>query len=88
MDRKNSVVELTPYGEVEVLIEREALARLRRGLFQGAEGLEHAGVRRVEVLSWELTYRADTKGFYQPVYEFTIRPEGMERGTVLVPAMK
>lgn len=85
---ENDLVAMTPYKEEAVLSVGKALEELKRGNFQGGEMLAVSRVRRVEVLDCRLVYRADTKGFYQPLYAFLIRPEGMEEGRVLLPAMK
>ena len=43
----------------------------------------------VTVLSCELRYRIDTKGFYQPVYLFELSSEdGSYNDWIMIPAMK
>lgn len=42
---------------------------------------------QVTVVSCELQYRVDTKGFYQPVYVFSLTADGEEFGEFLVPAL-
>ena len=90
---ENAIVTLSPYREEEVISAREAFDRLQRGKFQGAEGLARLEPEGVRVLSCALTYRSDTKGCYQPVYEFLLEPVGADipgvgPGTYLIPAMK
>ena len=89
----NAMAALTAYRQEEVISPREAFGRLQRGKFQGAEGLAWLEPEAVAVRSCALTYRVDTKGCYQPVYEFLLEPLGVEKtgvgaGTYLVPAMK
>lgn len=84
---ENTLVALAPYGEEPVISVEKALGELKRGNFQGGEMFALNQVRRVEILSCTLTYRSDTKGFYQPVYAFLVRLDGMGEGTVLIPAM-
>ena len=92
-DIENSMVTLTPYREEDVITSKEAYERLQKGKFQGAEGLARLEPPAVTVLSCNLAYRADTKGYYQPVYEFLVdftAPDfpGLTTGIYIIPAMK
>lgn len=86
---------LTPYKEEPILTQAEALERLRGGKFDGAVLFEQSWLQGAKILECALDYRADTKGFYQPVYVFTILPLGqapgghsLEAGEFILPALK
>ena len=85
---ESDLVTMTPYKEEAVISVGKALEELKRGNFQGGEMFAMNRVRRVTVLDCQLVYRADTKGFYQPLYAFLVQPEGMGEGRVFLPAMK
>lgn len=91
----STLVTLAPYKEEPILTQAEALEQLRRGKFDGAVLFEQSWVRGARILACTLDYRADTKGFYQPVYVFTILPLGqapggyrLEAGEFILPALK
>ncbi len=56
---------------VKILSAQQAYRQLQDGKFQD-DTFERVAPRQVQVLSCTLSYQVDTKGFYQPVYEFTI----------------
>ncbi len=87
---ENSLAVCERAGEEAVLSPEEAYRRLQKGRCSNNEYLEYwakehaqSGVR---VTSCVLEYRADTKGFYQPVYAFGIKDLGFD--SVYVPALK
>lgn len=85
----NDLVSFTYYGEGEIISPKAAVDRLKDGWLAGGEWIERRGVKEIEVLSCELDFQVDTKGFYQPVYQVGIRAAGTD--TVLietVPALK
>lgn len=91
----STLAVLTPYKEEPILTQAEALERLRRGKFDGAILFEQSWVQGAQILDCTLDYQADTKGFYQPVYVFTILPLGqapggyrLEAGEFILPALK
>ena len=80
---------------LDLLDSGEALERLRLGKFDGAGLFEQSWIQGARILACALDYRADTKGFYQPVYVFTILPLGqdpggycLEAGEFILPALK
>lgn len=65
----NRVVTGTPYKYFEVISEKEAYERLCAGEF--ANGFYAAGTAlRGEIGAAQISYSVDSKGFYQPVYQF------------------
>ena len=67
------------------LSPEEALQTLRSGWFSGGVVFEHYAPGTVAIQSFELTYRIDTKGFYRPVYLFTLAC-GTYNAPVMIPA--
>lgn len=91
----STLAVLTPYKEEPILTQAEALERLRRGKFEDAGLFEQPWIQGARILACNLDYRADTKGFYQPVYVFTVLPLGqapggyrLEAGEFVLPALK
>ena len=51
--------------------------------------MEYAKPKAVAVTQCALDYRVDTKGFYQPVYRFTLEsPDNSYACDVIIPAMQ
>lgn len=70
MDRiNNSILACKPYKYFEVISEAQAYEKLCAGKF--ASSLHASGtVLKGEIGKARLAYRLDSKGYYQPVYEF------------------
>ncbi|MEE0884264.1 MAG: VanZ family protein, partial [Faecalimonas sp.] len=77
----NNIIEYEEYKSFPIISEKEAFDRLEAGYFFGI------GDRNLEVLAVELDYELDTKGFYQPVYAFSVMWDDLE-GTINIPAIK
>ena len=77
----NSIIEYEEYKSFPIISEKEAFDRLKEGYFRWY------GSNDLEVLKVELSYELDTKGFYQPVYAFSVVWDDLE-GTINVPAIK
>ena len=78
-------------GSYLKIIDRliEAFERLCDGKFNDGGFFEVERPNDVTVLSCELRYRIDTKGFYQPVYLFELASEdGSYMDWIMIPAMK
>ena len=57
--------------------------------FEYAEALKYDAGDAVSVISCELDYEIDTKGFYQPVYRFEISLPGTDYiCPAMIPAIK
>ena len=67
--------------EGAVFEEKEAFDRLQKGYFLSV------GDREFEVLELVLDYELDTKGFYQPVYTFSVSWDEIE-STINIPAIQ
>jgi glycopeptide antibiotics resistance protein len=77
----NTVIEYEEYKSFPIISEKEAFDRLEAGYFLWY------GSNDLEVLGVELSYELDTKGFYQPVYAFSVMWDDLE-GTINIPAIK
>jgi len=79
----------TYHSSVEVISPGDAFERLREGRFWDGGFLEQENLTNVRILSCEITYETDTKGFYQPVYCFRlVSADGSYEDCVRIPAMK
>ncbi len=82
----NRILTGTPYKYFEVISEKEAYDRLCAGEFAYSIYLSGA-VLEGTIGEARLVYRMDTKGFYQPVYEFEAVINGNE-DKILIPAVR
>ena len=77
----NSIIEYEEYKSFPIISEKEAFDRLKEGYFRWY------GSNDLEVLKVELSYELDTKGFYQPVYTFSVSWDDIEH-TINIPAIQ
>ena len=77
----NSIIEYEDYKSFPIISEKEAFDRLGKGYFLGVDGKDY------EVLGVTLDYELDTKGFYQPVYAFSVSWDDIEH-TINIPAIQ
>lgn len=82
-----NLVTLTPYAQEEVLSPALAYAQMVAGNFAQVAYFENWAPEQVEVTACTLDYQVDSKGFYQPVYLFTVEAQGQPFGEVLIPAL-
>ncbi len=71
------------YKEFSAISEQEAYEKICRGEFSGG----YQGMLKVDVKKCRIVYVVDTKGYYQPVYDFTCEIDGEER-EILIPAIE
>ena len=77
----NSIIEYEEYKSFPIISEKEAFDRLEKGYFLGVDGKDY------EVLGVTLNYELDTKGFYHPVYVFSVLWDEIE-STINIPAIQ
>lgn len=77
----NSVIEYEEYKSFPIISEKEAFDRLEKGYFLGT------GDKDFELIGVTLDYELDTKGFYQPVYAFSVLWDDIE-STINIPAIR
>ena len=86
---KNELLCYNYYDVVEVISPEEACESLQNGFFNDGGYFEYIDPKSIEILSCELGYEIDTKGFYQPVYCFRLKSEdGAYQNEIFIPAMK
>ncbi|GFZ30049.1 hypothetical protein CSC2_05750 [Clostridium zeae] len=76
----NEIVSYSKYKEYEIISEQEAYNKLLEGKFNA-----YSLSNKIEIKDIKLTYKVDSKGFYQPVYEFILQDENM--GSIFIPAL-
>lgn len=79
---RNNIRKMEPYKEFDICSESKAYEQILAGRFVGI-GYESA---KIEIGQISLDYMQDTKGFYQPVYNFDIQIEG-EAHSIQIPAI-
>ena len=86
---ENHMLSYVYEDTVEVISPEEAVSRLQKGEFNDEGYFEYQAPGEVSILSCEVTYEIDTKGFYQPVYAFELKSDdGRYESRIIVPAMK
>lgn len=83
----NNLVSYDYCAEEEIISEAEAFEQMKQGNFNGGV-FEMLSPKNVTVLSCNLEYQVDTKGFYQPVYMFEVMYDGVEdQLRIMIPAL-
>ncbi len=83
----NNLVSFTYCAEEQTISEAEAFEQMKRGNFYGGI-FEMLSPKNVTVVSCELEYQVDTKGYYQPVYMFKVMYDGVEdEMRIMIPAL-
>lgn len=86
---KNHLRTFTRYSEAAVISAHEAVEKVKEGWLLSGDWFERVKPEKIEILSCELSYRVDTKGFYQPVYLIELASQDTNYAEiVLIPAMK
>ena len=70
---------------VPIRSPKEAYERLRKGQFSMEDDF---AAQTAQILDYTLTFQADSKGFFQPVYIFTVLWDGDRGDTVAIPALR
>lgn len=82
---RNCIREYEKYKECSIISKQDAYEQLKEGKFQYPSYYDK--VHTIDIESVELSYALDSKGFYQPVYEFKCIING-EKRIIVIPAMK
>ncbi|MCD8502894.1 MAG: hypothetical protein LRY71_16095 [Bacillaceae bacterium] len=83
-DIRNNLVIYNKIRNVSIKSEMEAYQEILNGkfsIFYSGSGMDTINIHGVE-----LGYRLDSKGFYQPVYLFSCRIDGVD-STIIIPAL-
>ena len=82
----DNMIKYKPYKNVDVISEKAAYDQLCAGKFSLYRA--DSGTADIEVKLVELTYMADSKGYYRPVYEFTVDSGDSDVVSIEIDAMK
>ena len=85
---ENRLLALTPQHVEPLLPKEEAYARMTSGAFDGASAFASLQPLEATVTACTITYQSDTKGYYQPVYRFTVMQDEAPFAEVLIPALQ
>ena len=85
---ENHLLALTPQRGESLLPKAEAYDRMTSGAFDGAVTFASLQPLEATVMACAITYQSDTKGFYQPVYQFTVMKGDEPFAEVLIPALQ
>lgn len=85
---ENRLLTCAYYQEKPIISQAQAYEKLRSGHFSDGGYFEAWSPEKLEVTSCVLRYRTDTKGFYRPVYVFTLMQNGEFFGDFIVLAEK
>ena len=86
---ENYLSAYTFYEKVSIISAEQAFDRLKAGCFNDGGYFEHVKPSEITVTECVLDYQVDTKGFYQPVYIFSMEAtDGSYDYSVMIPAMK
>ena len=77
----NNIIEYEEYKSFPIISEKGAFNILQKGYFLGVSDKDY------EVLEVTLDYELDTKGFYQPVFVFSVLWDEIE-STINIPAIR
>ena len=82
---RNNIISYKRYKKCNVISEQEAYERIKEGkfLYYNSSG----AIKQLAIQSVNLSYRMDSKGYFQPVYEFLTLVNGRET-TIVIPCIK
>ncbi|MGL5692549.1 MAG: VanZ family protein [Peptostreptococcaceae bacterium] len=83
----NNIISYKPYKEYEILSMKEAYDKILSGDFKDFWELEKN--IKMDVVEASLSYALDSKGFYQPYYDFRVKVDGKKEDiSISIPALK
>ena len=85
-DFTNNIISYKPYKQYQILSLKEAYNEILQGKFKLLDVLERNS--KMEVTGVDLIYQLDSKGFYQPVYNFEVNIDKKENHNIYIPALK
>lgn len=85
---QNCLVSFEYHGDAEIISAETAIEEVKAGFISGGDWFERVDPKEVHILSCDLIFQVDTKGFYQPVYEISLEsPDGAYSAVVHIPAV-
>ncbi len=82
----NNIISYKPYKEYDILSLKEAYDEILKGNFRLIGVLDK--ISNIEVTDASLIYQLDSKGFYQPVYDFTVNIDENINHHIYISALK
>lgn len=82
----DSICEYAYVRDESIISPAEAFSRLQKGEFDGG-AFESLRPKRAELISCSLAFEADTKGFFQPVWELAVSIDGGDALKIEIPAL-
>lgn len=79
----NNIITLEKYRDVDIISEAEAFDKIKQGRFKL---YMEEPLSTIEIQSIEIIHRTDSKGYYQPVYKFDVKVNGIKR-YIYIPAI-
>lgn len=80
----NGLITYERYKEFNIISEEEAFNKILKGQFIY---YDIDSLSEMDIIDVNIGYVLDSKGFYQPVYEFTVKGQN-ENSKILIPALK
>lgn len=84
---ESGLIPYTYHSDAPILSPEEAWERVQAGRFKDDFGFEYAPPSSVSATQCVLAYRIDTKGFYQPVWQFTLEANNGYSGFAIISAI-
>lgn len=78
----NNLITYQKYRDINIISEQEAYEKLKAGKFKNG----NIECQDIEIQSVELSYIADSKGYYQPVYVFKCKKNEIE-DMIIIPTI-
>ena len=79
----NKIIRYKKLREVTIKSKKEAYEELKKGKFNFYKPED---INKIEVDEITLSYMLDSKGFYQPIYKFKVKVDGVNNN-ILIPAI-
>lgn len=81
----NDIITYKPYKEYEILSLKEAYYNILKGNFRLDDVIKKNST--IDIKDYSLIYQLDSKGYYQPIYDFTANIDG-HISHIYIPALK
>ena len=82
----NNIISYKPYKEYDILSLKEAYDEILKGNFRLIGMVDK--ISNINITGASLIYQLDSKGFYQPVYDFTANIDGNINHHIYISALK
>lgn len=82
----NNIISYKPYKEYDILSFKEAYDEILKGNFRLIGMVDK--ISNINITDASLIYQLDSKGFYQPVYDFTANIDGNINHHIYISALK